>query len=450
MGINGQPRRSSIFSALVLILFGALFLLNNYQGGINFGEIFRHWWPVLLILWGVTKLYERTIGQRTGVKTPTVTTGEIALVLGMLALVGVFVLVQVIQNHAPDTGPLWGNEYTYETPLITQTVAPAARIAVRIPRGDIRVHTADAAEVKVTAEKRVWAWSEKKAARLADDVKVEIAPEGEGFEVRSSGGDTRGRGVRVDLEITVPRKASLWIRNERGDVEVGDPGGEVAINTGYGDVTVTNSDAGVSVEMQHGDVRVAGAKGNVKISGRGGEVEVTNVTGGFVLDGDFYGPIRAEKIAKGMRFISSRTDLTLTKLDGRLEAGSGNLDISNSSGDLNLRTKSYDINLENISGRINIDNRNGDITARFSTLPKEDIDIRNKSANISLTLPPSAGFELTAESRSGDIDSEFQAATLKKTTGEAGGTRLEGKVGARGPRINLTTSYGSIGLRKGS
>jgi len=66
----------------------------------------------------------------------------------------------------------------------------------------------------------------------------------------------------------------------------------------------------------------------VKISGRGGEVSVNSATGGLTLDGEFFGPITADKVAKGVRFISKRTISRLRSSGGHLEAGSGNLEIS--------------------------------------------------------------------------------------------------------------------------
>jgi hypothetical protein len=65
---------------------------------------------------------------------------------------------------------------------------------------------------------------------------------------------------------------------------------------------------------------------------------VASATGSFTLDGEFYGPIRADKVARGLRFISQRTDLTLTSLTGHMEASSGNLEIVDAPGDLTLRT----------------------------------------------------------------------------------------------------------------
>ena len=47
-----RPRSSGIFSGLVLIIFGILLLLHNYRG-FEFHDVFLHWWPLLIIFWGV-------------------------------------------------------------------------------------------------------------------------------------------------------------------------------------------------------------------------------------------------------------------------------------------------------------------------------------------------------------------------------------------------------------
>jgi len=180
-------------------------------------------------------------------------------------------------------------------------------------------------------------------------------------------------------------------------------------------------------------------------------VNISGASGGLTIDGEFYGPIRADKIAKGVRFISQRTDLTLTQLTGHMEAGSGNLEIADAPGNLSLRTNSYDVTIENAGGKVKVDNRNGSVDVRFSTPPKEDIDLNNSSAGITLSLPESSSFEILADCHSCDIDSEFSADSLKRTSTESGNSHLEGKYGGgRGPKITLKTSYGSISLRRTS
>jgi DUF4097 and DUF4098 domain-containing protein YvlB len=225
----------------------------------------------------------------------------------------------------------------------------------------------------------------------------------------------------------------------------------VSITSGSGDIEVRNTVGDVSIDTHKGTTKVSDTNGNVKISGRGGEVSVISATGGLTLDGEFFGPITADKVAKGVRFISHRTDLTLTQLSGHLEAGSGNLEITDAPGNLNLRTNRYDVSVENAGGKVKIDNRDGNIELRFSAPPKEDIEVSNAASGITLTLPGSSSFEILADCHSCDIDSEFSADSLKKTSTESGDSHLEGKYGsARGPKIVLKTSYGSISLHRTS
>jgi hypothetical protein len=166
--------------------------------------------------------------------------------------------------------------------------------------------------------------------------------------------------------------------------------------------------------MRHGDVKVADTKGDIKLAGKGGEVDVTSASGGLTLDGEFYGPIRADKIARGVRYISQRSDLTLSQLSGHLELGSGNLEITDAPGNLQLRTNRYDVDVENVGGKAKIENRDGSVELRFSSPPKDDIDITNANAIISLACRPLRGFEINADCHSCDIDSDFFVAHFPK------------------------------------
>jgi hypothetical protein len=88
---------------------------------------------------------------------------------------------------------------------------------------------------------------------------------------------------------------------------------------------------------------------------------------------------------------------------------------------------------------------------RFSAPPKEDVEITNSSAGVTLSLPESSNFEMLADCHSGDIDTEFRADSLTQTSTKSGDSHLEGKYGSgRGPKITLKTSYGSISLRRTS
>jgi DUF4097 and DUF4098 domain-containing protein YvlB len=446
-------RRSSLFSALVLIFFGLFFLFHYYRG-LELGHIFTRWWPLLLILWGVSKLYERMIPQpQGGTRGGFISGREIFLVLLLLAVLGIVIGTEVVGGwigspRGPDL--VVGKSFSYNLEVAPRSAPTDAHVTIRNTRGNIHVRPGSAAEIKVSGRKNITAWTEAQASRISSRTALEIVQEGSGFEIRPSGLDTRERRIGFDLDVELPSQASLTIRSEKGDVDVSDFGGQVSVTSKSGDVELRNIGNDVSVEISHGDAKVSTVKGNVIVSGRGSEVEVINVTGSATIQGEFFSPIHAEKIAKGVRFVSHRTDLTLTQLPGRFEIRPGNFEIADSAGNLTITTNSNDLNLENIAGRVKIDNRNANVHFRLASPPKEDIEITNSSASIVVTLPPNAGFQIIADSHSGDIDSEFQAPTLKKTTTESGDSHLEGKVGSRGPKITLKTSYGSISLHKGT
>src|SRR6516225_126989 len=58
--------RRSIAGPLVLIVIGLVFLLRNMGVRLPIWHWFGHWWPLLLILWGVIRLVEHSIAQREG------------------------------------------------------------------------------------------------------------------------------------------------------------------------------------------------------------------------------------------------------------------------------------------------------------------------------------------------------------------------------------------------
>jgi DUF4097 and DUF4098 domain-containing protein YvlB len=251
----------------------------------------------------------------------------------------------------------------------------------------------------------------------------------------------------VNLEVSVPKKSPLTVKTDKGDVTVSDMTADIGVTNQNGDVEIRNIVGDVLIEMHKGDVKVNDTKGDVKVSGKGGEIDVTNAAGSLTVDGDFYGPVRADKVTKGVRMISAKTDLTLSALAGHLETGSGNLDVVDVPGNLSLRTRDTEISVENPGGKVNIDNRNAAISVRFTSVPKEDVSITNSSGEISLSLPGSSSFEVVADCRNCDIGSEFAA--LAPTKSESGDSHLAGKYGSgRGPKITLKTSYGNIALRR--
>ncbi len=446
------PRRgSSFFPGLLLLFVGLLLLLHNYRG-VSIGEVIGHWWPLILIFWGGIKLYERMAASRAGDPSAAkITGGEVFLVLGLLSLLGIVVAVDYGRENLPGHVREWGNNFDFDLDVAPKEVPGDARIAIHNGRGNISVRPADEAQIRVSGKKNAKAWNESDAQQAADRVGVEIVKNGDGYEIHPSGVSTGDSRISFDLDVAVPKKALLTIRNEKGDITVADMAKALQVTNGVGNIEIRDTGGDVDIETRKSDIKVSDTKGSVKISGHGGEINVSGATGGLTIDGEFYGAIRADKVAKGVRFVSHRTDLTLSQLAGHMEASPGHLEIFDAPGNVTVRTQD-DITLENTGGKVKIENRRGNVEVRFSAPPKEDIEIDNASAGITLSLPESSSFEIVADCHSGDIDSEFQSDSLKLTSGsKSGDSHLEGKYGnGRGPKIILKTSYGSISIRKTS
>src|SRR5208283_5311079 len=444
-----QTRSSGLFSGLVLISGGVIHLLHNY-GRLDLGHFFGHWWPLIIIFWGAVKLYERTLGLRMSgtVSGGGITGGEVVLVVGMLALLGIVVGVEYGRKKIGDTIlDEGGDNYSYDVEVAPKTIPANTHVFVHNGRGDISVRSSDDAQIRVSAKKGVKTWSEEEAGRMAKPVSVEVVKNGDTYEVRPSGYDLSDARISVDLEVAVPRNSPLTVKTDKGDVTVSDMTADIGVTDQNGDVEIRNIGGDVSIEMHKGDVKVNDAKGDVKVSGKGGEIDVTNAAASLTVDGDFYGPVRADKVSKGVRLISPKTDLTLSALAGHLEAASGNLDVVDAPGNLSVRTRDNEISIENPGGKVNIENRNAAISVRFTSVPKDDVSITNSSGEISLSLPGSASFEVQADCRNCDISSEFPG--LGVTKSPAGDASIAASYGSgRRPKIMLKTSYGNIALRR--
>src|SRR6266481_1595131 len=299
---NPRRRGSSLFPGILLLFVGLLLLLHNYRG-LDIGEVLGHWWPLILIAWGAIKLYERMTASRTGdSESATITSGEVFLVLGLLSLIGIVIAVEIGKKEIPRHFEDWGgNSFESDLEVAPKTVPVDSRISIRNGRGDITVRPSGDAQ------------------KAAEKVGVEIVQNGDGYEVRPMGisaGDSR---ISMDLDVAVPKKAALTIRNEKGAITVADMTKAINVTNGTGDVEVRDTGGDVTIDVRKGDIKVSDTKGNVKIAGHGGEINVSGATGGLTIDGEFYGSIRADKIAKGVRFLSQRTDLTLSQLAGHME-----------------------------------------------------------------------------------------------------------------------------------
>jgi len=443
---NGKPR-GSVFGAMFLVIIGTLFLVHNFRPDLIRWNLLGKWWPVLLILWGVIRLIENLAGTgRRGV-----TGGEVFLLV-ILILAGIAISVGSRMPgviHIDDAEDLpFGESADVTQELPPRDLPPGTLVRINTGQGDITVDgSGDEMQMHVVVRKTGYAMSEDDARSRAASASVHVQQSSSDVSLEANPSGKRDSDTRVSFEVHLPKNVALDLRTARGDVHVNVVTGNVAVTVSRGDVDVRDAGGDVRADLGRGDARISGAKGNVHVSGKGSEVEIADVAGAVTIDGEFYGPITARNVAKGARFVSSHTDLTIGALPGRMTVESGDLQVENAAGALLLSTSDKSVSLEDISGRLRVQDKRGDISVRLTAAPKEEIDLTDESGAIELALPAKSSFEISAYSRSGEIDNDLNESALK-TTQQSGDSKLEGQVGVKGPKITLNTSYGAIRLKR--
>jgi hypothetical protein len=456
MATNYPRRRRSIFSGLLLILAGALLLSHQFGGSRPAWQLLEKWWPLIFILWGLAKLYDHFEAQRTGqIAPPTISAGEVFLVLAVLAVVGGVGIFDWGSNH-PNRGEIfssiWNDSYTFTESVPAQTIPAKSQVTVRTARGNITVTADDTQQISVTARKSANAGSESEAQERANHVHVTVTKTDSGYVVEPQGQNDSEGTVGVELEVHVPKNITLDARTDRGGVQTSGIAGNITIQSQHGAIEARQSGADVSVESNNNsdDIRVVGAAGNVRVSGHGAQVEISDVAGSVTLDGDYFGSLNFARLTKGIHFVSNRTDLAITQLTGRVDiANASDLEIHDSTGNVTLTTTKRDLTMDNVTGKIQVDNRSGNITVRFTQPPKEPVELTTQSGDIEVTLPAKSAFDVSARAdNNGEISSDFSE-LQSRIDQQRGNTRLDGSVGAHGPKLDLRTTHATIRIRKG-
>src|SRR5258708_5965026 len=235
---NFRRRGSSLFPGLLLLFVGLLLLLHNYRG-LGIVDVLGHWWPLILIFWGAVKLYERMAASRSGDPgAAKITAGEVFLVLGLLSLLGIVVAAEYFRGNIPGHFREWGNSFDFDLEVAPKSVPADARITIRNGRGNISVRPSDEAQIRVSGKKNAKAWSENDAQKVADGIGVEIVKNGDGYEIHPDGAGASDSRINLDLDVAGPKKASLPIRNEKGDMTLTAMGKPVSGGKGDGDVAL--------------------------------------------------------------------------------------------------------------------------------------------------------------------------------------------------------------------
>jgi len=448
-----RPPRS-LAGPVVLIVIGIFFLLGNLRilYWHDLGRWFAHYWPVLLILWGIIKLIEYQQANRTGTRPSGIGAGGVLLIIflvvaGLMATEAYNFNWDEIRNQMHIEGadmPWWGHTYDYNADL-QQNFPAGATLRVTNTRGAINLSTSNDNRLHVTVHKRINSENQQDAERWDKSTQPQINVTGQTVTLNANNKGAGDHWVSSDLDIAVPRKASVVLSTSHGDISIMGRDGNADVTNQNGDVSVTDLKGNLTLNLDHSSARVSQVSSDVTIQGRANDISIEDVKGTVHLDGDFMESVKLSRIAKPVSFKSTRTDMDFSQLNGYLNLDSGDLEATSVTGPFRLRTRSKDIMLNGISNEVHVQNENGAVEVHVNKLG--GLDVKNAKGDIRIFVPAKSGFQLEAQAHDGEIQSDFSG--LKIDNGD-NHSSANGSVNGGGPRMVLENEHGTIEIRKGT
>ncbi|MGH9509244.1 MAG: DUF4097 family beta strand repeat-containing protein [Terriglobales bacterium] len=443
------PRRSFV-GPLVLILVGVIFLLVN-AGMLSmrtFGLWFANYWPVLLILWGLHKLWEYNQAKQGGYAARGIGFGSVFAIF-MIIVIGSMAtgLTRVPWDRIGDEIQMDGDEFPFPFPFgrkyhfsetMEQAFPAGGSLRVASDRGDIQVMASADDKLHILVNKVVTGESQARAESDAANMRPSISVADNVVTINAN-----TRSGAMNLEIQIPRKAAVDLMTLRGDIRVTGRDGDVKAHTSRGDVAVEDVTGNAAIHMRRGDLRVNKITGDASAEGRGDEIFISDVGGSALLQGEYGGPVHFSNVGKGMQFKSARTNVEIGKLEGEITFEGDNMHANRAQGPVKVLTRSYDIRLEDVSGDVRVENQNGEISLRPGK--PGNIEITSRKGPVQVWLPSQPGFVLDATAERGDIETDFSELRVER---EDRDSKASGRVGSGGPHVRLTTDRASIEIRK--
>lgn len=500
MGYAAERKPRSPAGGTLLIVIGVLFLASRFEPGLNALQVYGRYWVLLLIIFAGVELVRYYSHRHTEGPPPRVFTPM------RVAVVLLIVMTGVLANRAANRPSVLsalrlpgflsglrdsvvGNAYAFtDQPVIAGNFSPGMTVSVDNSYGNVKI-SGSGSSVKATLAKRVRAWSEDDARKIADKIHLTLNQTGEGLTIGTNRNELNEQ-FTTDIQIEVPSYARVVVVNSYGWVTAGGVEGlranvsygQAEINGARGEVSLSLSYSDVSAANIDGDLTVTGAK-KARISKVAGAVDLTASNGSIDLR-EISGPVRVNApfsriVAQGLDLsaelktehasvdVSRSADLTIEAphSDVRVKNASGNVRIlsSNSNiqlgsiyGDVVVRAEQCSVNAEDIHSGATIETSHGDVTVKnfydqlrvatsyrevtlvAASEPSGDIEVANNHGQIKLVLPGSSRFHLDAQSQNGQIMAVgFQ---FDRKVRES----LVAAFGLDGPTIKLRTSYKNI------
>jgi DUF4097 and DUF4098 domain-containing protein YvlB len=444
-------RRGSLFAPLLLIALGALFLARNVYPELPLLQYLAKYWPFLLIVWGAARVAEVLFWAATDQPLPHrgISGGEWAFVVLLCFFGGALNAALGFSNWLPpgrfELGGLeiFGESYDY--PISGETASSKSPLVViESFRGNARITGTDESAVRVTGRKSVRSMDRAGADEANTRTPLEIAGDSNRIVIRANQDRASGQRVSDDMEISVPKGASIEAHGRSGDFTIDDVDGAVTIDADRAGVRLENIGGETRLDVRSSDVvRALNVKGNFDLRGVGSDIDLENMGGTVTINGGYTGDVQFQNLSKPLHFVGPQTEVNLQSLPGQIRMPLGTFNASHLVGPARLETRSRDVQIGEFTNTLEVSVDRGDIELRPS-LPVAKLDAHTRTGNITLALPEDAKFDLTASTNRGQVANDFGGSIRVEETARGGVMRSS----LGGPAVEIHTDRGEVAVRK--
>jgi hypothetical protein len=445
-------RRGSLFAPLLLIGLGLIFLARNIYPDLRLLDYLAKFWPLLLVLWGVLRTAEILFWASNKQPLPSrgITGGEWMLVLLLCFFGGT---LHVVRGFSGGWFPgtiefggldMFGESYDYSVNGEKASVK-APHVVIESFRGNARITGIDSDSVKVSGHKTIRSIDRDGADRADRETPLEVTGDSGTVIIRTNQNRASGLPrVTADLEIAVPRGASIEAHGRDGDFDIRSIDGAVEITSQSTGVRLTDIGGPVRLDVTPSElVKAVNLKGSLDLQGGGGDIDLENIAGRVTINGPYRGNVEFHNLGGSIHLKGPQTEFSAERIPGDVRMPLGNFNASNLVGPVDVETKMRDVQISDFSSALNITVDNGDIELR-PALPLARMDVHTRSGNITLALPKDARFALTASTGMGEIVNQFGSPLVLDEARR--NATLRGSNG--GPEVKLRADRGEITVRE--
>jgi TonB family protein len=276
----------------------------------------------------------------------------------------------------------------------------------------------------------------------------------------------------VSFEIHVPRKYSLKINTQGGNIDVQDIEGQVDLVTGGGNITVGSVNPPVNakdasahsapghagniaahLETQGGHIRIGDVAGTLRATTAGGHITTGNIGGDGILQTGG-GQIQTGQITGVATLESGGGNIRVEKSGSSVTADTagGQIDFAEASGAIRTHTGGGAVHIDHVSRAAVVETDGGGIFLRNVGAP---LRVSSAEGDIVVYLPQQLGATIDAVVDRGDghtilADSSLPLRISYQDSGPGPRTiRCEGDLNGGGEALHLKALSGNIILRAG-